>query len=57
MSFQMRASYSSGMGLNPLRILESSSDSAVFRDRWKYGGEVISRVGFNDDILDRVCMG
>ena len=36
-------------GLNPLQILESSSDSAGFRDRWKYGGEAISRVGFDDD--------
>ena len=32
-------------GLNPLRILESSGDSARFRDRWKEGGEAISRVG------------
>ena len=30
-------------GLNPLWILESLSDSAAFRDRWKDGGEAISR--------------
>ena len=35
-------------GLNPLRILESLGNNAVFRDRWKYGGEAISRVGFDD---------
>ena len=35
-------------GLNPLRILESSGDSARFRNRWKYDSEAISRVGFND---------
>ena len=35
-------------GLNPLRILESLDDSARFRDRWKKGDEVISRVGFDD---------
>ena len=35
-------------GLNPLRVLESSSDSAGFKDGWKDGGEAISRVGFDD---------
>ena len=38
-------------GLNPLRILESSGDSAKFRDRWKVSGEAISRVGFDDGIF------
>ena len=33
-------------GLNPLQILKSSGDSVGFRDRWKAGGEAISRVGF-----------
>ena len=37
--------------LKPLRILESSGDNAGFRERGKYGGEVISRVGFGDDIF------
>ena len=36
-------------GLNPLRILESSGDIVRLRDRWKYGGEAISWVEFNDD--------
>ena len=36
-------------GLNPLWNLESSGDNVGFIDRWKYGGEAISRVGFNDD--------
>ena len=35
-------------GLNPLQILESSVDNARFRDRWKYGGEAISRVEFDN---------
>ena len=35
-------------GMNPLQILESSSNSVGFRDRRKYGGETISRVGFDD---------
>ena len=35
--------------LNPLQILESSGDSVRFRDRLKYCGEAISRVGFDDD--------
>ena len=34
--------------LNPLRILESSGDCVGFRDRGRYGGEAISRVGFGD---------
>ena len=34
--------------LNPFQILESSSDNAGFRDRWKDSGEAISRVGFDD---------
>ena len=37
--------------LNPLRILESSGDNAGFRERGKYGGEIISRVGFGDGIF------
>ena len=36
-------------GLNPIRILESSGDTAGFRDRWKDDDEAISRVGFDDD--------
>ena len=36
--------------LNPLRILKSLGDSVGFRERGKYGGEVISRVGFGDGI-------
>ena len=36
-------------GLNPLQILESSSNSAGFRDRWKYSGEAIYCVGFDDN--------
>ena len=32
----------------PLRILESLGDSIGFEDRWKYSGETISRVGFED---------
>ena len=35
-------------GLNPLQILESSGDSAGFKDRWKNSGEAISWAGFND---------
>ena len=35
--------------LNPLQLLESLSDSVGFRDRWKYSGEAISRVGFDND--------
>ena len=35
-------------GLNPLRILESSGDNAGFKDRWKYSGEAISRVEFDN---------
>ena len=35
-------------GLNPLRILESFGDSVGFKDRWKYSGETISLVGFDD---------
>ena len=34
--------------LNPLQILESTGNTARFRDRWKDGGEAISRVGFDD---------
>ena len=37
--------------LNPLRILESLGDSVGFRERGKYGGEAISRVGFGDCIF------
>ena len=37
--------------LKPLWILESSGDNAGFRERGKYGGETISRVGFGDDIF------
>ena len=37
--------------LNPLRILESSSDNVGFRGRGKYGGEAISQVGFRDGIF------
>ena len=44
-------------GLNPLWILESSSDGVGFRDRWKDGGEAISRVRFDDGTFNRVCMG
>ena len=35
-------------GPNPLWILESSDDSAGFKERWKYDGEAISLVGFYD---------
>ena len=35
-------------GLNPLQIFESSGDSVGFSDKWKDGGEAISRVGFDD---------
>ena len=42
-------------GLNPLRILESLCDSAWFRDRWKDGGEAISRVAFNGGTF-RSCL-
>ena len=31
--------------------MESSSYSVGFREKGKYGGEAISRVGFDDDIL------
>ena len=37
--------------LNPLEILESFSDSAGFSDSWKYGGEAIFQVGFDDGIF------
>ena len=37
--------------LNPLRILESSGNSVGFREKGKYGGEAISRVGFSDGIF------
>ena len=37
--------------INSLRILESSEDNARFRERGKYGGETISRVGFGVDIF------
>ena len=43
--------------LNPLQILESSSDSAGFRDRWKDSGETISRVGFDDDTFRLGLLG
>ena len=37
--------------LNPLPILESSVDSVGFKERGKYSGEAISRVGFDDGIF------
>ena len=30
-------------------LQESSGNSVGFKDRWKYDGEAISRVGFDDD--------
>ena len=37
--------------LNSLQILESSGDSVGFKERGKYGGVAISRVGFGDGIF------
>ena len=37
--------------LNPLWILESLGHSTGFTERGKYGGEVISQVGFGDEIF------
>ena len=37
--------------LNPLQILESSGDSAGFKESGKYGDNAISRVGFGDAIF------
>ena len=37
--------------LNPIRILDSSDNSVRFRERRKYGGEAISRVGFSNGVF------